>query len=178
MNRNITAIIAPRHSPSVPVDEKISMDASETLEIDFSVENFSSDKISVEHNPNGLSKSYYKTSTFVFNPEGAGTYKLDIEGQVLEIDVLDIPDIGDYQWYVNESSGTTLSSELGELSQTILGPNWRESSSSIRREYIRFDGTDDRLETDTNVKLSDPFTVFGWVRPKNFNFSIIIFAYF
>lgn len=47
--------------------KSISMDVDETLEIDYSVEEFDGNTITVNKST-GFSKSYYSTETFVFNP--------------------------------------------------------------------------------------------------------------
>jgi hypothetical protein len=74
------------------VDQKIKMNTSETLEIDYLVEEVSRDVVTINKEPSGLSESYYSTDTYVFDPSGAGTYEIEIKNQVIEIEVTDIPD--------------------------------------------------------------------------------------
>lgn len=73
------------------VDKSISMNLNEVLELDYLVEEFSGDSVSFNKNPSGDSSSYISRDSFVFDPDGTGTYELDINGQIVEIQVTEIP---------------------------------------------------------------------------------------
>jgi hypothetical protein len=75
------------------VDKSLSMYVGDVLELDYFVEDVSDDKlVQVNKDPSeSLTESYYSTSTFVFDPDQSGTYELDLDGQIVEIDVFDIP---------------------------------------------------------------------------------------
>lgn len=74
-------------------NQSLYMYVDDVLEIDYLVEEVSEDSlVEITKDPSdSLTKSYYSTSTFVFDPPQSGTYKLDLNGQIVEIDVFDIP---------------------------------------------------------------------------------------
>jgi hypothetical protein len=76
------------------VDKSITMDVDETLELDYLIEEISRDKIKITNEPtaDSSSVSYISRETGVFNPSETGVHKLDIDGQVVEVQVIDIPD--------------------------------------------------------------------------------------
>jgi hypothetical protein len=72
-------------------DQTIRMNVGNTLEIDLSVQEMSSSSISFNKNPSGKSDAYISKNIYIFNPNGSGTYELEIDGQIIEIEVIDIP---------------------------------------------------------------------------------------
>lgn len=86
--------------------KNISMNVDETLELDYLVEEITDDVVKVSSEPTSGASSidYIATQTSVFNPSEAGTYKLNINGQTIEIDVVDIPDSEGFEH--NDLTGT------------------------------------------------------------------------
>jgi len=75
-----------------------------------------------------------------------------------------IPDSGDYQWYIDEGSGSTLNPDVGSVTATTSGGlTWVSDSTAVGGYHLSHDGTDDAWQTDSGV-LTTPFTVCGWVR--------------
>jgi hypothetical protein len=81
--------------------KSISMDVDETLEIDYSVEEFDSDIINVNKST-GFSKSYYSTDTFVFDPSETGLYDINLDGEIIEVEVTDASD-NVVDWFERDS---------------------------------------------------------------------------
>jgi hypothetical protein len=107
------------------VDKSISMNINETLELDYLVEDSSKDIINITGEPNNANSSinYVKKHFGIFNPPEVGTYTLDIKGQIIEINVTDIPESGIARWTFDDSdtdSGTTIDS-WGNNDGTING---------------------------------------------------------
>lgn len=73
--------------------ENITMNVDNTLEMDYIVQQISDDAVEVKSEPtnNSYSINYLNRKVSVFNPMETGTYKLDINGQTIEIEVIDIP---------------------------------------------------------------------------------------
>jgi hypothetical protein len=88
-----------------------------------------------------------------------------------------IPDTGDYQWYINEGEGSTLSSDVGSLSMSVSNvgstASWVSNSNSVGGAHLSFSDGSDRAETDSAVDIST-FSMFGWINPDSF--SIEAFA--
>lgn len=75
-----------------------------------------------------------------------------------------IPTTGDYQWYINAGSGSTLDADVGSVTATTAGgPTWKSDSSAVGDYHLSHDGVDDIWTTDSGV-LTTPFTIAGWVR--------------
>jgi hypothetical protein len=76
------------------VDQSFTMYVYETLELDYLIEDISRDTIKVRDEPtaDSSSVSYISRETGVFNPSETGTHILEIDGQVIEVQVIDIPD--------------------------------------------------------------------------------------
>ena len=80
-----------------------------------------------------------------------------------------IPEYGDYQWYIDEGTGTTLNPSIGSVTATINGATWQSESGPIGNKYLSFDGSGDFVETDSSIDAAqDTFTVFGWARIRSF----------
>jgi len=76
-----------------------------------------------------------------------------------------IPDSGDYQWYIDEGSGSTLNPDVGNVSATINGPSWVSDASAVGGFALDLSGSGDSWSTDLAV-LTEPLTICGW-----FNFD-------
>lgn len=70
---------------------EISMNVDEVLELDYRVEESSDSVVNFKKNPNGKSDYYISTDTYVFKPNDTGIYKFELNGQVFEVEVFDIP---------------------------------------------------------------------------------------
>jgi hypothetical protein len=142
-------------------DQKIKMDVDETLELDYLVEDVSRDIVNINKNPNGLSKSYYSTDTFVFDPSGTGIYEIEIKNQVIEIEVTDIPDSVLYQWDFidNFSQGdTTVEDSVGSVDMSLTGDH--QDATIGGESGAEGDGTDDYgTAAVANIGQNETF---GW----------------
>jgi hypothetical protein len=74
-----------------------------------------------------------------------------------------IPDTGDYQWYIDAGSGSTLEADVGGVTATISGASWVDDTSAVGDHHLSHDGSGNYWQTDSAV-LSTPFSVGGWVR--------------
>lgn len=148
------------------VDKSITMNLDQILELDYLVEEITDNAVKIKSDPTGnLSKNYVTKNKFVFDPPQAETYQLEINNQIIEIEVIDIPANGDYQWYVDEASGTTLMADVGDVNMTVSTDTaWISDSNSVKGEHLEFN-TGDRATTDTRL-THDSLTVFGWHRPS------------
>lgn len=74
--------------------EKISMKIDETLELDYLVEKINSNAANIKSEPENVSASldHIKTESTIFDPPDSGTYEIKISGQIITIEVIDIPD--------------------------------------------------------------------------------------
>jgi hypothetical protein len=149
-------------------DQKIKMDVSETLELDYLVEDVSRDIVNINKNPNGLSKSYYSTDTFVFDPSGVGIYEIDIKDQVIEIEVTDIPDSGvSYYEFEDDSDTTTATDSWGTNDGTISGAAYT-TTAQVGSLALDFDGDDDYVTLGQNALATKaPFSVSTWINPDD-----------
>jgi len=91
------------------------------------------------------------------------------DGNVVFEAAPDIPDSGTNQWPVDEGSGTALNPRLGSVTASITGATWESDASAIGGQRLGFNGTDNRVETDSPVGATKAqTTVFGWVRPLDY----------
>jgi hypothetical protein len=72
-------------------DKSLSMNVNETLELDYLIEENSDNTINIIDNPDSYTDNYITTKSYIFDPDGVGTYKLDINGQIIEINVSKFP---------------------------------------------------------------------------------------
>jgi hypothetical protein len=130
--------------------EKISMNVNETLELDYLVEQMTDDTIDIKSEPNNVSTSinYIRKHAGVFDPPDTGTYKLDINGQNVEIQVTDIPDSAIYRWKLDDVGSGTATDSIGNTDGNVIGV------SSVSGTYqdgsgADGDGSDDNIQTST-----------------------------
>ena len=73
--------------------DQIVINVDETLEIDYLVEETSDSSVSINgsSNSNHPSIDYVKKQTAVINPSKTGTYEIELNGQIIELRVTDIP---------------------------------------------------------------------------------------
>lgn len=76
------------------VKKTFSMNIGEVLELEYLIEQISNNNINVTDEPSNDASSmdYISRESGIFNPSETGTYKIDINGQTVEIEVTDIPD--------------------------------------------------------------------------------------
>lgn len=72
---------------------KISMSVNDTLELDYLVEQIDDNTITIASEPNNVSTSVdcVNKRYGVFNPPETGKYQIDINGQIVEVDVFNLP---------------------------------------------------------------------------------------
>lgn len=117
------------------VDKSITMNANEVLELDYLVEEIDDDSVDYVQNPNNDSGSHISENTHVFNPSGSGTYQLDLNGQIIEIDVIDISTVaqGDL-WVINFSNNQEISGpiEFDGSATTVRSTTFSQLTSGDR----------------------------------------------
>jgi hypothetical protein len=150
------------------VVKKISMDISETLEMDYLVEQVSDDVADISSRPSDDSTSmkYISTRTSIFDPQNTGTYQVDINGQTIEIEVTDIPESGVSRWDFDDSSDTsTATDSWGTNDGQINGAGYESAYQGSHALY--FDGTENYVTVTDNATLNfdstESFTVSGWL---------------
>jgi hypothetical protein len=145
--------------------KSISMNIDDTLEFDYQVEEISDNVVAVNKNAGAISESYYSTDTYVFDPQSTGSYELDINGQIIEIEVTDIPDSGMFQSPIyqytavaglNASDGGTADNWTEQLAgagdaTTTFAPVYRADQSGF--ESVEYDGTDDGHDFPSDGQL-------------------------
>jgi hypothetical protein len=117
--------------------EKFTMNIDDILEFDYQVEEISDNVITVNKDAGGISESYYSTDTYVFDPQSIGTYELDINGQIIEIEVTDIPD--SEVDYFEDSGLSEYDGDTGSFSVTdgsSDGLTTPQEGDQMLREYI------------------------------------------
>jgi hypothetical protein len=82
-------------------------------------------------------------------------------------DLSAIPDIGDYQWYVDAGSGTTVEADLGSVLGTLDDASMWVSNSAATGGYALDHQATYSWVTDTTI-LDPPFTVCGWIKPASY----------
>jgi hypothetical protein len=148
----------------------ISMNINDTLEIDYLVEEISSDSVNVSDEPSSGASTldYIATETSVFNPSETGTYKLDINGQTVEIEVTDIPDSGDLHSRYDAPSLSLSDGDKVSLFTDETGNGYDLSANGAptyemnginSNESVLYDGTDDQSTTSFSSNILLPFTV-------------------
>lgn len=143
--------------------KKITMNADETLELDYLVEQVSDDAIGVASEPDNVSTSidYISTRTGVFNPPDTGTYQLNINGQTIKIEVIDIPDSAIAQFDAQSSFEGEGGSSTSTFPDLISGNDLTGDSVSIVsngiNSYPALDYNRQQQESDS-VPVSTPFT--------------------
>lgn len=146
-------------------DKSITMNVDEVLELEYLVEELSDDSVTYNKNPSGKSSSYISTNTHVFSPDGIGLYELDINGQIIEIDVVDITDSVVTRPSDNNSGSNTdvavgVRFESDSYLSDIQG-RISDNMSGVTRAYI-YRYSDGMLLGDTDISSlssGDVFTI-------------------
>lgn len=149
------------------MSDKIFMSLNETLELDYLVDEVDDDAIDVTPQPSDASFSldYLKKHFGVFNPSDTGTYTFNINGQVIEVEVFDVPSNGVSNWRFEQSLRDTWDvdsvyngSEVGSVEY---------STDSKYGEYaLDLNGSDAYVDLGKNIGLdpSGSFSIAGWVK--------------
>lgn len=159
------------------VDELITMNVSDVLELDYLIEEISDDKVTINSNPSSLNDSYISRNSYIFDPEGTGEYEIEVDGQTVLIDVTNIPDSTDLHSRYDatrislsdESRISKWSDRTGngyDLS-AIGDPTYRTSVINSN-PAVETDGIDDVLEVSYST-ISQPLTLFMTIRFPSFS---------
>jgi hypothetical protein len=149
------------------VDQKIKMNVNETLELDYLVEEVSRDIVTINKSQGSVSDNYISKEKYIFDPQSTGTYELDINGQIIEIEVTDIPDSGVARWTLddaNTDNGTaidTWGSNDGTINGATTGLTGANQTYTTNEAYS-FDGSEDYVSIGTISSLSSGFSVAAW----------------
>lgn len=142
----------------------IEMFSDDTLELDYIIKNINpSDSVSINpkgslgsnsHNLSGL-----ETSTAIFNPNKAGVYDININGQTLTIKVIDSSGFSEpignpILWYpMDESEGNTLKDNIGTVGDaTIAGQSGWTNGEFISGSAVK---TKESSDSSNAIELPD-----------------------
>lgn len=142
------------------------MNINEVLELDFVIEQVSDNTIDITGEPTTGSSTinYIDKRAGIFNPSETGIHQLDINGQTVEIDVVDIPD-GEVNRYDFESASVPAIDRGGSSDMSINGASFVTNPVKEGSYALDFDGADDDADTGIDQNTSNSFTVTLWVRP-------------
>jgi hypothetical protein len=161
--------------------KKIRMDISETLEIDYLVEQLSDNVADISSRPSNDSTSmkYISTRTSIFDPQNTGTYQVDINGQTIEIEVTDIPESGVSRWkFDHNSDASTATDSWGINDGQINGASYASAYQGSHALY--FDGTENYVSVTDNATLNfdstESFTVSGWLNLDDLSTNVSMLA--
>lgn len=152
--------------------EQITMNVNETLELDYLIEEVSRDTITVSKDPKGSNINYVSKETGIFDPQGTGTYELNIDGQTIEIEVTDRPENGVARWPFDDANteSVTAFDVWGNNNGTINGPTTGVSGANqtyTTNEAYLFDGDNDFVSTATRSDLGwlhdEPHSISFWI---------------
>ncbi|AFH21562.1 hypothetical protein OSG_eHP4_00100 [environmental Halophage eHP-4] len=77
-----------------------------------------------------------------------------------------IPDTGDYQWWIDAGSGSTLDANLGNVTaSTVNSPSW--TGSGFSGDSLQHDGVNQYWVTDTSLDVTTS-TLCGWIKPEEY----------
>jgi hypothetical protein len=154
-------------------DKSISMGVNEIVELDYLVKEISDSVVTFDKKPGNVSESYISKNKYVFDPKDTGTYKLDINGQTIEIQVTDIPDSAILQYKFEDDSDTTTATDSitgnTPYDGTINGASYN-SNAKVDSFALDFDGTEDYVELPSNLGIFDNSTSYSismWVYPDD-----------
>jgi hypothetical protein len=145
--------------------EKISMNINDTLELDYIVEQISENTINITNEPDNssLSIDHIKKKFGVFDPSETGIYELDINGQTVEIEVIEIPNRIDYRWPIDEGSGSIASPDKGNVDLSLSDTVWRADSNALSGYYLDHDGNNDLTTSAQDIEVNQQEYAFaGW----------------
>jgi hypothetical protein len=136
-------------------DQSITMDVDETLELDYIVKQISEETITVTSEPTDGSATinHINKSFGVFNPSETGIYKLDIDGQIVTIDVTNIPSSEadqklKHRWYLSEDNDPFID-QVGTVDGTNSGTSKVTGPNFVKKTARRGNGTDSYIKTGT-----------------------------
>jgi hypothetical protein len=144
------------------VDQSISMNVNDTLELDYLVEEVSDSVVSFNKNPNGKSDTYVSRNSYIFDPNGTGTYEFELNGQIIEVEVTDIPDSGLSHYYnAKQESGTSTFTDLEGSKDLSAGGSPTLETGINNHQTMRYDGSDDEHTDSSPMALGtdDAYTV-------------------
>jgi hypothetical protein len=136
------------------VDESITMNLNEVLELDYLVGDTSSDAINIKEDQTNSSIDYIYKEIGVFDPDTTGVTTLEINNQVIEVEVIDSPKNGNYldDWSDNKLSSRASFSDKS-LSPKSLEPSSSSFSSPSRPEWTREQGSNGINVQNERLKL-------------------------
>lgn len=171
--------------------EKISMKIDETLELDYLVEKINSEAANIKSEPENVSASldHIKTESTIFNPPDSGTYEIKISGQIITIEVIDIPDSTLTQdlvaWYRFEDGDArdytaTLNAEFADTTAydgTVNDQTYKENSGitdynqGVNSGCFEFNGGTDSngkaIELPDIITGNNNLSILGWINMNN-----------
>lgn len=132
-------------------DKSIQMNVNEVLELEYLVEETSGNTIDVGTNESNAEINYLSKEYGVFNPNSTGTNVLTINGQKVEIEVVDIPDS-----VVSRTKDSNTTGDNGKQGLVVeLKTDWpsigftiSDNTSGFSRAYIyNYDDANAQLGT-------------------------------
>jgi hypothetical protein len=150
-------------------DYTVNMDLNETLELDYLVEQISNNtiKVSAEPSSGATSLNYVREEYGIFDPSESGTYKLEIDGQTIEIDVADIPDSGIAHYEFEQS----LADRWGNNNGNGTGGLQYVTNAQEGNYALNFDGTNNYLD-NSGFGISGTGASFAfWAYPRTVSYG-------
>lgn len=150
------------------VDKNISMNVNEVLELEYLIEDISSDIVSIESDPTGnLSTKYISKESCIFDPPKAETYQLEINNQIIEIDVYDIPDSGVLRYEFEDDSDTSTAIDSWQNYDGSINGAIYTSDAQNGNSALQFDGTDDSVSIPNYDVAPGSFSISIWAKKDN-----------
>jgi hypothetical protein len=153
--------------------ENISMNINDTLELDYLVEQIDDSTIDITDEPskNSYSLDYGRKQFGIFDPTDTGTYKLDINGQTIEIEVTDIPDSGIFRYdFEDDSDSSTAIDAFADDSHTAYDGSISGATYSSTARWgnfgLSFGGSDSLTTPLTYGDLPSPYSYGVWIYPN------------
>lgn len=124
-------------------DKTINLDVNNILELEYLVEEISDDSINVMSGDSS-DLGYLSRNKAILNPSSTGTYELEINGKIVEINVTDIPSSVELQYYGDrfETGDNLWVDDTETVDMNIIGDP-QSSQLSDGSESVKFDGSDD-----------------------------------
>lgn len=100
-----------------------------------------------------------------------GTY--EHSGGTYAVTVEDMFDDLIHRWKIDEGSGSTVSDSEGSADGSLIGASWVSNSDYVGGYAVEFDGTDDRIDIDSNITdLGNTGTWAVTAKFRSFNDSV------
>lgn len=142
-------------------DKTLKINVNDIIELDYLVEEISSNAVTVNNDPSGsLPNKYISKDTYVFDPPESGTYELEINGNTVEIQVTDFLTLDSFEdsnisEYTVDGAGSSISvtaSSNQSFDGSISKRYQMDSSASGNPQVITTSGLSNYPSYPTKLK--------------------------